>query len=969
MLRELHLGNVANVAYGYCKLLRNAGHDASVLCYDLDHPLSQPEWYEGDFPTSDHEEQTFDPSEPRYAAFRPPDWYRRVTSAEFWPQAGDETGLWALDDEWIDTLVRFSRRYGKRWALTRDDILAYKLLVEALAKSFFGGYDVIFGYAYAAVPPLLYSMTPYVPVEIGTMREVPFEDNSLGRLLAMAYRTAPHVIVTNPDVRSAAEELGVERYSFVPHPVDSEVWRPGTDEERHSLHQDYGADYLILAPARQNWRLKGNDKYFRAFAQVINTIGPKAKLLVATWGQEIERSKQLVKELGIEDFVVWLNPVPEMTLARMYQAVDLVFDQFGDCGTFGLITPKAMSCGVPVLINYKPQLHNWCYSAHPPLTPVYTEEEIFHWTLQYLLQPGRKEEASQQSREWILNHHSEKVITEKIGAIVEEVCPQGPARPSTFFSLKQKRLELSYEAAYVECYDQLYHRSVASRMMDDILVSSLRTLLEGAGFRAPAVLDLGCGPGSLTDKLLSIPNVRLTGVDISAAMIRRARQRFPQVQFSVDDAEALPFEDNSLEAVFCSGVLHHLPSLQMALSEIRRVLKPGGFLVAREPNERNFAALFPELAFAHLCLRHYLLNALAMRQPAEPEPHQFHRALDFATFTQEVGEQFLVRDFHTGLHVSYFYDMFTDSGMRLTLEALDDTLDGTPGLNVVVIAEKAERTGVSEPAMRRMLTETSRETLDTGHFHRLCTFAKSVFAEHKAELYQDVRDSDPRDFGYRYLQRHPHARALICGDDTGQCQQRAYEYAWRLSQDERKGRSWLARVFGKSGARPAVTVKALDQLAPEDCRYYDMGVFLLNQDPPPEKAAALMDCVRDYGLICIEARRGARLERLGLDSEGTLANLAVLREAATPLPEPTHFLFLSRHLYSPRDFYRALAVAMDKTRAAPAPVDAARRHALLAEVGAELLAREKEFSHLASSGLQPSEELLSALKPSDHGTS
>ena len=48
-VKQLHLANIANVAYGYAKILREAGSAADVLCYDLGHILSLPEWADGDF--------------------------------------------------------------------------------------------------------------------------------------------------------------------------------------------------------------------------------------------------------------------------------------------------------------------------------------------------------------------------------------------------------------------------------------------------------------------------------------------------------------------------------------------------------------------------------------------------------------------------------------------------------------------------------------------------------------------------------------------------------------------------------------------------------------------------------------------------------------------------------------------------------------------------------------------------------
>jgi len=102
------------------------------------------------------------------------------------------------------------------------------------------------------------------------------------------------------------------------------------------------------------------------------------------------------------------------------------------------------------------------------------------------------------------------------------------------------------------------------------------------------VLDVGCGPGSLT-----VPAARkvgkkgkAAGIDASPEMIEvatgKARKRGLEVDFRVAPIEALPFEDGGFDVVLSSLMLHHLPDDVKAqgLSEIIRVLKPDGRLVA-----------------------------------------------------------------------------------------------------------------------------------------------------------------------------------------------------------------------------------------------------------------------------------------------------------------------------------------------------------------------------------------------------
>jgi ubiquinone/menaquinone biosynthesis C-methylase UbiE len=94
------------------------------------------------------------------------------------------------------------------------------------------------------------------------------------------------------------------------------------------------------------------------------------------------------------------------------------------------------------------------------------------------------------------------------------------------------------------------------------------------------VLDVGCGNGRLLE-ILKDKNVRYAGVDISERLIEIAQERYPQYNFLVADNLNLPFLDNNFDKVFSVATLHTIPSEDLrrkAVSELKRVLRPGGLL-------------------------------------------------------------------------------------------------------------------------------------------------------------------------------------------------------------------------------------------------------------------------------------------------------------------------------------------------------------------------------------------------------
>ncbi|MET8031909.1 class I SAM-dependent methyltransferase [Streptomyces sp. NPDC005345] len=95
------------------------------------------------------------------------------------------------------------------------------------------------------------------------------------------------------------------------------------------------------------------------------------------------------------------------------------------------------------------------------------------------------------------------------------------------------------------------------------------------------VLDAGCGSGPLSAALRDRGAV-VTGIDVSAAMLALARRPLgDDVALHVADvSERLPFADGSFDDVVASLVLHYLEDWGPALGELRRVLRPGGRLIA-----------------------------------------------------------------------------------------------------------------------------------------------------------------------------------------------------------------------------------------------------------------------------------------------------------------------------------------------------------------------------------------------------
>jgi ubiquinone/menaquinone biosynthesis C-methylase UbiE len=139
-----------------------------------------------------------------------------------------------------------------------------------------------------------------------------------------------------------------------------------------------------------------------------------------------------------------------------------------------------------------------------------------------------------------------------------------------------------------------------------------------------AVADIGCGPGTAARRAARL-GASVVGIDPAPVMLRLARllTRRPAhaVRYAEGSAEALPLPNASVSVAWSIACVHHWADLDAGLQEARRVLKPGGRLVAIErltrPGARGLAShgWTPEQAsaFAGRCVAHGFTDARVNR--------------------------------------------------------------------------------------------------------------------------------------------------------------------------------------------------------------------------------------------------------------------------------------------------------------------------------------------------------------------
>lgn len=277
---------------------------------------------------------------------------------------------------------------------TSSKLWIFKILKEMWKKE----YDIV--QAHVELPMFCNLISkPYIAFCQGSdMRELAFAKTIKGRLLHRALKRAKVVLYNNPDLYPLAEKLGLGTRTFgnaryIPYSVG---------DVTNGINHTANDKLTIFHPTSHSWRLKGNNIFIKGFAKFVKNHS--ATLIIVDWGEDVERTKELINSLEISSHVKIINTLDKKGMQEYYNSCDVVADQF-ILGSMGTISLETLLNGKPLLTSINENDYLNVYDNIPPVLNAKTEEQICQ-QLELAMDKKTRENIGTKGKKWYQKWHS-----------------------------------------------------------------------------------------------------------------------------------------------------------------------------------------------------------------------------------------------------------------------------------------------------------------------------------------------------------------------------------------------------------------------------------------------------------------------------------------------------------------------------------------------------------------------------------
>lgn len=271
-------------------------------------------------------------------------------------------------------------------------------------------------HAYVELPIFAYlSGKKFIVQALGSdFREMAISNSLRGIFLRRAYKKAKVILFSMPDHIPIYNKIGLKNGIFFPLLVDTTFFKPKKIERDEFVNK-----LLVFHATNLDWKLKGNDRLVKAFAQFVK-INPNSILIVIERGIDSHRTRDLVNSLNLSDNVKFVKgPLNSTELQHYFNLVDVVAESFVFPAMSG-ITNESLCCEKPVITYYPKSDFEGAYAEHPPVLNASNAEEIYD-QLESLNDEKKRKDIGKKGREWITKYNDPTLYCTKLKIIYESV--------------------------------------------------------------------------------------------------------------------------------------------------------------------------------------------------------------------------------------------------------------------------------------------------------------------------------------------------------------------------------------------------------------------------------------------------------------------------------------------------------------------------------------------------------------------
>lgn len=276
-------------------------------------------------------------------------------------------------------------------------------------------YDLV--HAYVEMPMFAYlARRPFVAHSQGSdLRELAFSSSIKGILMKRAYHKAKVLLYSCPDQYNSIAKLKLQNDIFLPQPWDYDTFVPQKIDRK-----ELEGKFVVFHPANLDYRLKGNDRFLRAFARFAKEHDDVILLLIYR-GPDMERVKSFLGAEGVIGKVRLIpGPLAQSELRYYYNISDVVVDQFA-LGSIGQIALETMSCARPLIGYIYEDLYSKLYGKAPPILNSKDDDSALEALKRLYNSHSLGEELGKNGRAWVVKYHNKDTFAKRCKRIYDGI--------------------------------------------------------------------------------------------------------------------------------------------------------------------------------------------------------------------------------------------------------------------------------------------------------------------------------------------------------------------------------------------------------------------------------------------------------------------------------------------------------------------------------------------------------------------